>query len=153
MMSWKATSGRESVMRSLLVVGAVALALSVPALRRATAQTAPLHYGDPPVVLVGTLATEVFYGPPSYGENPATDAKEKPFILTLNSPVDVKAGADDQAEKNVKKVTLVFDPAEVSMKPFLGKKVQVKGTLFHSFNGHHHTPVLIDVQKIHATEN
>ncbi|MCX5788460.1 MAG: hypothetical protein NTX64_08180 [Elusimicrobia bacterium] len=83
--SRKAEGGREGAMRSLLMVGAVALAVSVPALRCVSAQTAPLHYGDPPVVLVGTLATEVFYGPPGYGENPTLDAKEKPFMIDVKS--------------------------------------------------------------------
>ena len=149
MMSRKAeSSGREGAMRSLLMVGALALAVSIPALRHASAQTAPLHYGDPAVVLVGTLSVEQFYGPPGFGETPDKDAKERPFILNLESPVDVKAGKDEQAETAVKKLTLVFDPDELSLKPFLGKKVRVEGVLFHSFSGHHHTAVLIEVSKI-----
>jgi hypothetical protein len=38
-------------------------------------------------------------------------------------------------------------PADDSLRPFLGKKLTLRGTLFAAIDGHHHTPVLLDVVK------
>ena len=105
------------------------------------------------VELKGTLRTKRYYGPPNYGENPKTDAKETALLLLLNQPVNVRGNADPQEKfdrqsfRNVRRIQLVFTKP---WKAYLGKTVLVKGTLFQAFTGHHRTDVLLDVQTIHV---
>jgi hypothetical protein len=110
-----------------------------------------LSYQPTVVKLKGTLSVKTYYGPPNYGENPDTDAKEELPILILNKPVNVrgnpdpKAGFDKQSVEDLREMQLVLT---MPHKEFIGKTVLVKGTLFHAFTGHHHTDVLMDVRSI-----
>lgn len=110
-----------------------------------------LSYQPKVVELKGTLSVKTYYGPPNYGENPDTDAKEPLPILILSKPVNVrgnpnpKAGFDRRSVKDVREIELVLT---MPHKEFIGKTVLVKGTLFHAFTGHHHTDVLMDVRSI-----
>lgn len=103
------------------------------------------------VELKGTLRTRRYSGPPNYGENPKTDAKETILLLFLSQPVNVRGNPDPQAKfdrqsfQNVRRIQLVFTKP---WKEFMGKTVRVRGTLFQAFTGHHHTDVLMDVQAI-----
>ena len=93
-----------------------------------------------------------FYGPPNYGENPKTDSKESQYVLLLDSPIDVVGSKEDvitQTEREVRRITLVvIDFKANTVKPLLGSRVVVEGTLFHAHTGHHHTRVLIEVSSI-----
>lgn len=110
-----------------------------------------LSYYPTVVELKGTLRVKLYYGPPNYGENPKTDAKEEMLILTLSKPVSVRGNPDPEAKfdrqsvKNIRKIQLVLTMPD---KKFIGKTVLVKGTLFHAFTGHHHTDVLMNVRSI-----
>lgn len=110
-----------------------------------------LTYEPTVVELKGKLITKTFYGPPNYGENPDTDSKEEFAILVLSKPVNVRGNADPDAGyerttvKHLREMQLVLT---MPHKELIGKKVIVKGTLFHAFTGHHHTDVLMFVQSI-----
>jgi hypothetical protein len=118
----------------------------------AAVQTRKLHYEPEKVTLRGRLVTKTFYGPPNYGESPATDSRETQYILLLDSPVDVVADPNDslnQGELRVKQITLVvLDFKAIPVKPFLRQQVEVEGTLFHAHTGHHHTRILIQVSSL-----
>jgi Domain of unknown function (DUF4431) len=124
-------------------------------LARSFAQTAQekdwLSYEPAVVELKGTLSVKLYYGPPNYGENPDTDAKEALPILILSKPVNVrgntdpKAGSDKQSVEDVQQIELVLT---MPHKELIGKTVIVEGTLFHAFTAHHHTKVLMDVRSI-----
>ncbi len=109
-----------------------------------------LEYEPAVVELKGKLGIETFFGPPNFGENPETDSKERSWILSLNKPINVRAKTETDpilgpSVEDVRKLQLVMP------KPYrelIGKKVIVKGTLFHGHTGHHHTDVLLDVQSI-----
>jgi hypothetical protein len=107
------------------------------------------HYMGDPVVLEGTVGLRTFFGPPNYGENPKTDSRETQAILTLEKAVcvDAKPSDYDEAERNQTEVTLVPSRGE-NLQVFEGKDVAVLGQLFHANTGHHHTPLLIQVQRI-----
>jgi hypothetical protein len=110
-----------------------------------------LSYWPVVVELRGKLVTKMFYGPPNFGEDPKTDSKEVFFILVLSRPVNVRgnpdpnAGPDRVSVEHVREMELVLT---IPHKNMIGKKVILKGTLFHGFTGHHHTEVLMDVQSI-----
>jgi hypothetical protein len=129
-------------MKNLLPI--VLLAASL----QASAQTACLHYGGE-VTLAGVVELHEFYGPPGYGENPASDARERQALLKLDTPICVEPGSDDQdeAERNQARVTLVPPASNVALSGYQGRHVTVKGKLFHAISGHHHTPVLIQLQQ------
>jgi len=100
------------------------------------------------VVLSGTVVLRTFFGPPNYGENPETDEKEVQALLKLDHPLCTVESVEreEQAERNQRQVTLV-PLGGFSLKPYAGKHVSVKGSLFHADNGHHRTPVLIAIRQ------
>lgn len=102
-----------------------------------------------PVTLSGKVTTRTFYGPPGYGENPATDSRETQGILLLSKPICVDENPTDydEAEKNQLEVTLV-PLGKTNLKGYIGNQVTVHGALFHANTGHHHTPVLIQIIRI-----
>jgi len=106
------------------------------------------RYGEEGVVLKGRVVLRTFYGPPNYGENPKTDAREKQALLKLDQPLCTVESADveEQAEHDQREVTLV-PFGKLSLAPYAGKHVSVQGSLFHSSTGHHHTPILIELRQ------
>jgi hypothetical protein len=46
---------------------------------------------------------------------------------------------------NVRELQLVFDGP---LRKWVGKKLIVRGSLFHAHTGHHHTDVLLDAESI-----
>jgi hypothetical protein len=97
--------------------------------------------------LTGRVSIQTFFGPPNYGESPETDSKERQAILHLNRPICTIASYDSPAEENQTDVTLV-PMGNFSLVPFEGKPVTVRGELFHAITGHHHTDVLISIDKV-----
>ena len=109
-----------------------------------------LRYGPDPVGITGTLARHTFYGAPGFGEDPQHDEKETGFYLELSVPACTLAGQHDTDPPltGVRRVQLVLDAAGYArLRPFLGRRVTLRGTLFAAINGHHHAPILLDVLK------
>jgi hypothetical protein len=106
---------------------------------------------EPTVVdLTGKLETKVFYGPPGYGEDPKTDSKETAAILLLAKPITVVAEEKDEFNETratVKEVQII-NLIDLDLSPYYHKSVKVTGKLSSSITGHHHTPVLIEIDKI-----
>jgi len=92
--------------------------------------------------LSGTLTTEMFYGRPNYGENPETDEKEYPYLLKLDKPIKA-------ADLEITKIQVVpqSKPDIQAVHNSLNKHVKIEGTLFFAQTGHHHTPILIEMDK------
>jgi hypothetical protein len=117
----------------------------------AVGSAACLHYDGDPLVLTGVVIERTFYGPPGYGENPKEDARETQALLRLDAPLCVDTNPSDPDEiyeraDNQREITLV--PNWKHIKPYLGRHVEVTGTLFGAVTGHHHTDVLMSVKKI-----
>jgi hypothetical protein len=109
-----------------------------------------LPYGPDTVSVTGTLARRIFYGAPGFGEDPKHDEKESGFYLELPVPVCTLAGSDevDRPLDGVRLVQLVLDSAGYArLRPFLGRRVTLRGTLFGAITAHHHAPILLDVLK------
>lgn len=109
-----------------------------------------LDYWPAVVELEGKLSIKTFFGPPNFGENPETDSKEKSWLLSLDKPINVRAKTETDptlgpSVDNVRELQLVLHEPR---RDLIGKKVVVKGTLFHAHTGHHHTDVLLDVESI-----
>lgn len=111
-----------------------------------------LSYEPVVVELEGRLIFQEKFGGPNYGEQPSTDKKVKIPVLVLSRPVNVRGTPgdvpNDQTVERVARLQLLFQ-AGTPDKNFQGRKVTVRGTLFHSHTGHHYTDVLMNVISIH----
>jgi len=135
-------------MKALAVVAAVTLL--VQSIGAQTKRSVCFRYEPDTVRITGTLARHMYYGAPGFGEDPKTDEKEVGFYLDLSTPICTAAGADDVdvAKTDVRRIQLVLDQPDYDrLRPFLGKNVTLRGTLFGAITGHHHTPVLLSVVK------
>ncbi|MDQ6736140.1 MAG: DUF4431 domain-containing protein [Gemmatimonadota bacterium] len=107
-----------------------------------------MRYEPDTVRITGRLTRQMFYGAPGFGEDPKHDEKEMGFYLHVAAPVCTAASNDNDAKTNVRLVQLVLDSAGyASLRPFLGKSVTLRGTLFAAVSGHHHAPILLSVAK------
>jgi hypothetical protein len=115
-----------------------------------------LRYEPAMVKLSGILVMDAYYGPPNYGEEPETDEIEQGWALKLDRPVDVLADPNSdintEAAEDVWRVQLVAGP-KMRLGAHLGQRVMLEGTLFHSHTAHHHTKVLLEVQKVTRLKN
>jgi hypothetical protein len=115
-----------------------------------------LRYEPAVVKPLRILVMDAYYGPPNYGEDPETDGIERGWALKLDRPVDVLADPDSDINTepvvDVWRVQLV-PGAKVKLAPYLGRRVMLEGTLFHSHTAHHHTDVPLIVQKVTRLKN
>jgi hypothetical protein len=111
-----------------------------------------LPYRPSVVTLTGVVRRHTFAGPPGYQSIAEGDALETGFYLHLKRPVCTIAGdeplPDRQPLDGVQLVQLVLDKAGYDrLRPRLGKQVTLRGTLFAWHTGHHHAPLLLDVER------
>ena len=101
------------------------------------------------IQLRGTLELKTFYGPPNFGEEPDTDAKETYYFLNLDRPMDVRE-TSGKAFRHVKSLQIVYADGRITSIAGIDttKKVFVTGKLFLAETGHHHSDVLILAEKI-----
>jgi hypothetical protein len=122
-----------------------------------SAQTVPPHcleYEPSVVHLTGQIQRHVFPGPPNYSSIKDGDERDVQWVLHLSSSVCVngKRGDDlnNESEVNIREMQLVImnDGDWKRYTSLIGKNVQLTGTLFHAYTGHHRTPVLLTVRLI-----
>lgn len=123
-----------------LLIAALALATSASS---ASAAAACARY-DTAVTLSGTVTLRTFFGPPNFGEDPETDARVTQAILKLDRPLCVLESENDEAEHGLREITLV-PSGKMSLRSLDRKRVRATGGLYHGFNGHHNTPVLMQL--------
>ena len=105
-----------------------------------------VKYEDPTVSLKGKVIVRTFFGPPGYGENPKADSKEQQALLVLDHAICVDASRDEEGATNEIEITLV-PIGNFGLSTFVGKRVTVKGSLFHANTAHHHTKVLMQLEQ------
>lgn len=107
-------------------------------------------YEPDTVSLTGTIKRRTFAGPPNYESVAKGDQPEQVWVLRLARPICVSASGDQEEEKNVSDLQLVFTDAEEyrRYRAFVGRRATVNGKLFHAQTGHHHTTVLLRVSDI-----
>jgi len=112
-----------------------------------------LRYSGAPISLQGKVTLRTFFGPPDWGETPATfktDTLETQAILKLDTAicVDADPAQHADAEQDQKDITLVLYHNTKSFLPYVGKHVVVEGSLGASPTGHYHTDLMIEVHRI-----
>jgi len=109
---------------------------------RSNADNKQNYYYEPTVsVISGTIKVE----PCLYADDSVANIREDSYILNLEKSINVISNFDTT---KISKIQLTFNPDEVKVQNYKNKKVRLTGTFFGWDNGHHHTPVLINVNKI-----
>jgi hypothetical protein len=130
---------RLTVVVSLLSLGTAALA---------DPHAAPI---GPCTTLTGTTRVVETYGPPNYGETPATDSRMRSFVLTLGSPVNALVRDVDSREHEVdglREVQIVdVRPLSTAEGQQERKLQQFHGCLYFGESGHHITKVILDIAR------
>lgn len=83
------------------------------------------------------------------------ETRLKGFYLKLDRSIDVIATskvANSESEKNVKVIQLILSGGFWKQTRKLGRGAHVilKGQLWHQYTGHHHSRVLLDVERIRS---
>ena len=99
------------------------------------------HYWPRHVAIVGTLQRELKFGPPTYGENPATDQKYSVPILRLSHPISMCADAVGDAMAGVTEIQIQLTPARASQ--LYDQRIQVFGTIGPAGMAHDFTQVIL----------
>jgi hypothetical protein len=97
------------------------------------------------VALTGVLRRHTYPGAPNYESVANGDAPETGYYLHLLTPVCTAPEAEpDDAQVGIRVLQLVLDSAGYArLRSRLGSRVSLRGTLFASFTGHHHAPLLL----------
>lgn len=109
-----------------------------------------LKYEPDTVALSGTLHRATFPGRPNFDSVADGDEAETGFYLTLRQGICTQGdgGAEHEPHQDVREVQLVLTPAQyATLRPQLGRQVQLRGQMFSSFTGHHHADVLLRVEQ------
>ena len=117
-----------------------------------------VHYEPSRVKLSGSLDLQTFPGPPNYESIADGDRMERHFYLKLDQPIDVLESKEDtdqnsENEKNVQIVQLAINGEDEALwskfrRAGKGAHVVITGELFHRLTGHHHSRVLLSVEKL-----
>lgn len=103
-----------------------------------------LKEGDK-VTLSGLIKSQLFYGPPNFGENKETDQKLTYWILYPDEPLICVNDADDSDADWNKSIQLIIKGDDYeSKRHLLNHKVKVEGKIMIAVSGYHETPVLLD---------
>jgi hypothetical protein len=143
------------IVRALASAAALALCLSSQAAMGACLDLA--H--DNALTLEGTLAFQVFGGPPYNGSVSKGDTPEPAYILQLDNPVC--ATGDDFVDANEKVGQVQIFPGDSNatalfkaMRRLVGRKVRVEGkSAFGAQTGHHHAPLMLPLATIVETSD
>jgi hypothetical protein len=106
------------------------------------------HYEPEVITLKGKISRELFWGPPSYGEDTLIDLKERVYIFYPENALDLEADSSFEfniAQKDVEALQLVIDSIPPNL---LETTITAKGTLFGAHTGHHFTKALMNVSDI-----
>lgn len=115
------------------------------------------YYGQKNSIISGEIKRETMRNPKGYSKNTILF----PYFLSLDTPISVlKRDNTDSSnrydifipENNVNKIHLMFDSTKLRPKELRGKKVRIKGTIFHANSRYHYTKVVLDIEDIEVID-
>lgn len=117
-----------------------------------------LYYEPSTITLTGIIKILKFPGPTNYTSIKDGDANETGSYLFLDRPINIEINSsvksnNDQPEKNVSLLQLVVGSKRNWNSIQEGYRVRVTGTAFRAITGHHHTRVLLNLEKISLISN
>lgn len=110
-----------------------------------------LKYEAEGTVISGTIKRLTVPGRPNYESVRKGDEPVVIWVLTLPTPICVDADESNEAEENVRDMQLALPGGPADFRRYRamsGRKVRLRGSLFHSHTIHHRTSVLMDVSEI-----
>jgi len=131
----------------------VVLALSLWMLFSGCAQAAECFSYTGETTLTGKLVRRTFPEQPNYESIAKGDAAASYFFIVSRQPICVSEGENsdglEPAESAVARIQLVFIDGKPYryLRPYLGKQVVCRGSLYHAHRGHHHSPVLLSAAR------
>ena len=113
------------------------------------------YYYETDVSIIGVFDIEEHY----YDATIRVGEVTYPYFLFLSSPIKVvPSRADDEmnlVETGVNKIQLAMDSNlinKLKSKKAYGKKIKVTGELYHSYNAHHFSEVLMSVKSVEVLD-
>jgi len=103
------------------------------------AEGAKLYPVDTNIIIVGLVKDGVGYD--------ANGKREEYYYLKLDNPISVSGDDFYPGEKNVTKLELV-PTGNFDLHKFYKKRIRVTGSFFHAENDHHHTRILLEIDKL-----
>jgi hypothetical protein len=94
--------------------------------------------------IYGNIKLQEFYGPPNFGETPELDTIEQYYILELYEPITFVKGEEIVT---VEEIQLLF-PNGIKKEIDTDWGYIIDGKLYFAETGHHHTPVILFVDRI-----
>lgn len=137
------------------IIAYIVLLFSFPLLADATVSNSCLR-DDNTTKLVGKLAVQTFPGLPNYTNIEKGDEAETYWILTTKKEYcgegqSIETGNVQRLDEKSRHFQLVLTPEQYKQyKNFLNKQIVVTGKMFIGHTGHHHTPMLIEVNQMEA---
>lgn len=139
-------------MRFLLAIAASLLGLACSPAEQTLQQAACLPFGPRTVTLSGKAVTRMFPGPPDFKNIDNGNAAENALLLQLDAPICVAAatgvGSNVVEEREIREIQLLPQSSYKAAYSLAGLRVTATGPLFHAQTGHHHTKVLMTLQRI-----
>ena len=139
-------------MRCLLAMSASWPLLACSPDQQTSPQESCLPYGPRTVTLSGKAVTRMFPAAPDSKSLDDGDAAENVLLLQLDAPICVSAatGVDGNAveERGIREIQLLPQSSYKAAYSLSGLRVTATGPLFHAQTGHHHTRVLMTLQRI-----
>jgi len=104
------------------------------------------YYDSKNAIISGVIKIEEYFGPPGYGEDPASNAVEKAYILLLNEAIEVKVNdPGDWINRDIRTEEIHLAPLHgILLKN--GDQVRVQEQFYSSHTGHHRRPLLMAVK-------
>lgn len=116
-----------------------------------------VEYED--IDVTGTIAREVFAGPPNYESIGKGDARQVYWILTTDKlycgkGINPESGGLYDIDGTFKRIQIILTKEQYSdYRPLLSKRVRVSGKAVAAITGHHKTKMLLNVSSIEQLDN
>lgn len=116
-------------------------------------ENTPGFFNDTENVTVrGVLLRATYPGPPNYRSVSGGDAPETYWMLKVDKPIFAKGESMEDGSPfmtdQTQLIQLILTQDQYDKwEQMMGKKVQATGEIFIGHNGHHNTPVLLDLMR------
>ncbi|RAX14197.1 DUF4431 domain-containing protein [Photorhabdus bodei] len=103
------------------------------------------------ITLDGTLLRITYPGPPNYESVENGDSPETYWVLQPDKAIKCATGAPEFGDRSLMQL-VVEDEFYTVYRSLIGHRVRVTGTIMYAVTGHHHTPIMLETQRIEAAK-
>ncbi|TDB54245.1 hypothetical protein C5467_14190 [Photorhabdus khanii subsp. guanajuatensis] len=113
--------------------------------------TESCHEEGQKITLDGTLLRITYPGPPNYESVENGDDPETYWVLQPDKAIGCAKGAPEWGDRNFMQL-VVQSEFYNEYRSLVGHRVSVTGTIMYAISGHHHTPIMLETQRIEAAK-